>query len=146
MVTENSPNTIGKNTSPKSLNIPAEVAASSRAQTSTIDQEAVPRRTEAEKRAYQLIESEGLNQAEKISSVAAGKTRDVEMVQPLAVEKATIPDRETLCIKVGEMMGEDLAEFTIYSMLDIEHSDAAMITRVKDLVFCSPHLADNQLC
>lgn len=32
------------------------------------------------------------------------------------------------------MFGEDIAEFTIFPMLDIEHSDEAMIARVKDLV------------
>ena len=82
-----------------------------------------------------LIEKEALIQARKISSsVAAEEARYAEMVRKSAVQEATDADRESLCIKVGKMVGGDRTEVTIWPMLDIEHSDQAMITRVKDLV------------
>ena len=43
-------------------------------------------------------------------------------------------ERDKLCIKWGERVWNDLTEVTLYSMFDIEHSDEAMILRVKDLV------------
>ena len=120
MIIGSSSSTISKNTGPKPLDIVAEAAAS--------------RRIETETSASEPTESEDLNQAEKTSSFATGKSHKVEVIENLAVEKALLPDREKLCVKIGEMLGEDRTEFTIYSMLHIEHSDEAMILRVKDLV------------
>lgn len=123
LIIGSSSGTIGKNTGPKPLDILAEAATS--------------RRIETETNAREPIESEDLNQVKKISGVAAEKNK-VEVIEDLAVDKALLPDRESLCIKIGEMLGEDRTEFTIYPMLDVEHSNEAMITRVKDLVHTFP--------
>ena len=123
LITESSSNPISINASAKPLDILAETAVSRRS-------------AGTEARARELIEKEDLNQAENISSRAAGKAHYVDMVQDLAVEEAIDASRETLCQRVGEMLGEDPTLVTIYPMLDIEHSDEAMITRVKDLVCC----------
>lgn len=120
MIIGSSSGTIGKNTGPKPLDSPAEAAAS--------------RRIEAATKVREPTESEDVNQVEKTSSVAAGKNHKVEVVEKSALKNAILPVREKLCVKVGEMLGEDRTEFTIYPMLDIEHSDEAMIIRVKDLV------------
>ncbi|KAF6223124.1 hypothetical protein HO173_013286 [Letharia columbiana] len=122
-INKSSSSFIGKNASPDHLDVLAEAATSSRA-----------KGAETEARARELIEKEGLNQAERISSMAAEKRHFVEMVQKQAVEEATDPNHKSLCKKVGEMVGQDLAEVTIYPMLDIEHSDKAMIARVKNLL------------
>lgn len=122
-INESSSNFIGKNASPDHLDVLAEAATSSRA-----------KGAETEARARELIEKEGLNQAERISSIAAEKRHFAEMVQKQAVEEAKDPNHKSLCKKVGEMVGQDLAEVTIYPMLDIEHNDKAMIARVKNLV------------
>ena len=116
LITESSSNPISINASAKPLDILAETAVSRRS-------------AGTEARARELIEKEDLNQAENISSRAAGKAHYIDMVQ-----EAIDASRETLCQRVGEMLGEDPTLVTIYPMLDIEHSDEAMITRVKDLV------------
>ena len=125
------------------LDSPADAATSSRAKISFQDQPAFSRNTETEARAPQLIDRDDQNQTEKMSSIAVGKVRYQKMLQNSAVEAATDPNRTGLCRKVGEMLGEDIAEFTIFPMIDIEHSDEAMIARVKDLVL-SVFLADQQ--
>ena len=56
----------------------------------------------------------------------------------LLTEGASEFERERLCIKVGEALGEDRTLVTIWEMGDIERNDAAMIVRVKDLVSSLP--------
>lgn len=134
LIEESSSSPIRENTDPDPLDILGEVATSSPTQTNIPDSAAVSRRAETRAYAPQPTDMENLTGAEKISSIAAGKGHWFGTVQKLAVEAATNPDRNNLCRKVGEMLGEDLAEVTIFPMLDIDQSDEAMIARVKDLV------------
>ena len=77
---------------------------------------------------------EDLSRAEKTTETAAGISASVAIDPRLLAEGANEFERERLCIKVGQTLGEDRTLVTIWEMGDIEYSDAAMIVRFKDLV------------
>ena len=79
-----------------------------------------------------------LSWVEKATGISAGLFGAVYVDPELLAEGANEFDRERLCIKVGEALGEDRTLVTIWEMGDIEYKDAAMIERVKDLVSSLP--------
>ena len=91
-------------------------------------------RTGIEAGTCRLKDIEGLGRAGETTETAAGISGSVDIDPKLLAEGANEFERERLCIKVGEELGEDRTLVTIWEMGDIEHSDAAMIVRVKDLV------------
>ena len=99
------------------------------------DQLAFSRRIETEARTCRLSDIEGLSRAEKASETA---TEIVEIHSKMLTERENGFERERLCIKVGEALGEDRTLVTIWEMGDIELNDEAMIVRVKDLVSSLP--------
>ncbi len=125
LIMEDSPNPSSENVSARPVGIIAEAAGSRHAQLEARMRQLFELR--------QSIEKENLNKA-RISNVAAEEARYAEMVRKSAVQEATDADRESLCIKAGKTVGGDRTQVTIWPMLDIEHSDQAMIIKVKDLV------------
>ena len=101
--------------------------------TSLPDRPVALRRHGTETHEDRSTEEEKLNVADE-SSISAGRNRDVDMDQNSEVEEGIDSHRETLCIKWGQRVWNDLTEVTIYPALLIEHIDEAMIVRVKDLV------------
>lgn len=122
-----------------SRNLPdlsAAVESAILAQTGARYVESISSRARRDARAHYMagIKEHTPGRAEPIRSIAAEESRRDETIQSPTGDGATDLERETLAIKVGAMHGEDLEDFLIYPMLDIEHKDQAMITRVKDLV------------
>ena len=113
---------------------PSKALTSGRTQTSGPDQIAVSGRTGIEATTCQDKQMKDLSRAEKTTETAAGISGSVDIDPRLLAEGANEFERERMCIKVGETLGEDCTLVTIWEMGDIEHNDAAMIVRVKDLV------------
>ena len=117
---------------------PSKATASGHTPTSGPDQLAISGRTEIEATTCRDNEVKDLSRAEKTTETAAGISGSVNIDPRLLAEGANEFERERLCIKVGEALGEDRTLVTIWEMGDIEHNDAAMIVRVKDLVWSLP--------
>ena len=122
---------------------PFRALASHRIPTSGPDQMAGSGRTEIEARTCRFNEIKDLGQAKKTTETAAGISGSVNIDPRLLAEGANEFERERLCIKVGEALGEDRTLVTIWEMGDIENNDAAMIVRVKDLVSSPPSTNEN---
>lgn len=88
-------------------------------------------------------EIKNLSWVEKATGISASLFGAVDIDPELPADGANEFERERLCIKVGETLGEDRTLVTIWEMGDIEHSDAAMIVRVKDLVSSFPSLNES---
>ena len=116
----------------KALHRLAEAASSSHSHQTYLDRLLNMMSTETQDCSPQTHENE--SKAEKASNISARKNASANVVQNLAVRAAPEFERETLCRRWGERVWNDIAEVTIYTMFDIEHSDEAMIVRVKDLV------------
>ena len=113
----------------EALYLLAEKATSRRTRPISLDQTIVSKSTEAQESSPRALETE--SEAKRESSIATGKHYLEDI---LAVQEPKEFQRDRLCIKWGEKVWNDIEEVTIYTMFDIEHSDEAMIIRVKDLV------------
>ena len=114
-------------------------ASSSRLQAEAIDRTTVLNSTEAEAPAVtnSPAKKKDLSQVENVSKVVAKSSLPLDIFNYPPVKQSSELSRETLCITWGKKVWDDLAEATIYPVLDIEHIDEDMITRVKDLVRCA---------
>ena len=151
-IAEKSSTPIGQRVSLGPLDILAEAAAARHTPVQSRDQLILAKRAKikalkcqlAEKKKQmievetQMVEMEKESQARKGSKDFAGSYDYPDTVSCLAVDEDIDRYRETLCIKWGKKVWEDISEFTIYPMLNIQNSDRAMIVRVKDLVFSIP--------
>ena len=140
-IAESSFTPLNQRASLEPLNILAEAAAARHTPVKSRDQLRPAKRAKKKALKRQLAGMERESQAGESSKSSAGSYYCPDTVSSLAVDEDDEDIeryREKLCIKWGERVWKDVSEFTIYPMLNIEHSDRAMIVRVKDLVFSIP--------
>ena len=124
------PKPTDKNAGPIPSVAPAEIGIPSSSQTSSLNEGLSPKRTEFKPPALPLTAMQVINSA---TGSGGASTREEPYVK-------IAPDltRDTLGIKVGEMVSDDLSNILIWPMLDLVRNEEAMVQRVKDLVVLIP--------